>query len=297
MIGVWGVYAPYTRIGGFDLARTNLNFHQTFKPERQYISGLLSEIECCNGLDIQEISNQTGIPTGKSSGKVEPTISYAEYMGLIKKQKCDGKYELEYTALGECIRDEDSGLLEKLTLLLMHCMIVRPYGGAELWAYIIHSVFPKYRNSLTIKQFEKEIELQFGTSVKMAPFNGCYQDLFSSLNLVGISGDQIQINAQKLDGDFVYLYAYVLFEYWKEWLENTDSTEVTLASISEITSEHLKKIGFKNVFGWSEKEEYQVLEMMASKGLIVLNRQMIPFTVRRVVDTESLIELLYSELC
>ena len=37
--------------------------------------------------------------------------------------------------------------------------------------------------------------------------------------------------------------------------------------------------------------------MMASKGLIVLNRQMIPFTVRRVVDTESLIELLYSELC
>ena len=159
MIGVWGVYAPYTRIGGFDLARTNLNFHQTFKPERQYISGLLSEIECCNGLDIQEISNQTGIPTGKSSGKVEPTISYAEYMGLIKKQKCDGKYELEYTALGECIRDEDSGLLEKLTLLMMHCMIVRPYGGAELWAYIIHSVFPKYRNSLTIKQFEKEIEL------------------------------------------------------------------------------------------------------------------------------------------
>ena len=78
---------PIHRLGGLDLAKTNLNFHQTFKPERQYISGLLSEIECCNGLDIQEISNQTGIPTGKSSGKVEPTISYAEYMGLIKKQK------------------------------------------------------------------------------------------------------------------------------------------------------------------------------------------------------------------
>jgi len=37
--------------------------------------------------------------------------------------------------------------------------------------------------------------------------------------------------------------------------------------------------------------------MMASKGLIVLNRQMIRFTVRRVVDRESLIVLLYSELC
>ena len=54
---------PIHRLGGLDLAKTNLNFHQTFKPERQYISGLLSEIECCNGLDIQEISNQTGIPT------------------------------------------------------------------------------------------------------------------------------------------------------------------------------------------------------------------------------------------
>lgn len=279
------------------MATTNLNFHQTFKPERQYISGLLTELKCCSGLDIQEISNQTGIPTGKNSGKVEPTIYYADYMGLINKQKLDGKYKLTYTSLGKCIEEEDGGLLEKLTLLAMHCMLVRPYNGAELWAYIIHSIFPKYRNSLTLKQFEKEIEIQFGSSVKMAPFNGCYQDLFGSLNIISVKDDQITIYPQKVDVDFVYLYAYILFEYWDEWLDKASLDEVTMASRTEITATHLKKIGFKNAFGWNEKAEYQVLELLANKGLIVLNRQMIPYTIRRVTEKESLIELMYSELC
>lgn len=279
------------------MARTNLNFHQTFKPERQYISSLLSALENCSGLDVQEISNQTGIPTGKSSGKVEPTISYAEYMGLLTKEKKDGQYDIAYTNLGRCINDEDAGLLEKLSLLAMHCMLVRPFRGAELWAHIFHNVFPKYRNRLTAKQFEKEIEIQFGAGVKMAPFNGCYQDLFGSLNLLENDADQIILNKTKIDPDFVYLYAFVLISYWDEWMKYAPKTETQMASETEITADHLGQIGFRNPFGWSEKDEYQVLELMASKGLIVLNRQMVPFTVRRATDLETVIDELYSELC
>ena len=111
------------------MSKTNLNFHLTFRPERQYISSLLGAIDSCNDADIQEISAATGIPTGKSSGKVEPTIRYAEYMGLLKQQKADGKYTFEHTPLGQCAADEDPGLLEKLTLLIMHTMLVRPYFG------------------------------------------------------------------------------------------------------------------------------------------------------------------------
>ncbi|MGM9929320.1 MAG: hypothetical protein ACI35P_15360 [Bacillus sp. (in: firmicutes)] len=279
------------------MARTNLNFHYTFKPERQYISSLLSEVENCNGLDVQDISNQTGIPTGKSSGKVEPTLSYAEYMGLLTKEKRDGKYDIGYTVLGECIKDEDTGLLEKLSLLAMHCMLVRPFNGAELWSHIFHNVFPKYRNKLTQKQFEKEIEIQFGTGVVMSPFKGCYQDLFGSLNLIDENADQIILNSSKIDSDFVYLYALTLFTYWDEWLDKVSDNEKKMASTTEITANHLSAIGFRNPFGWSEKDEYQVLELMANKGLIVLNRQMVPFTVRRTTDLESIIDALYSELC
>lgn len=35
---------------------------------------------------VQEISEETGIPTGKFTGKVKPHIEYARYMGLIEKE-------------------------------------------------------------------------------------------------------------------------------------------------------------------------------------------------------------------
>ena len=66
------------------MSKTNLNFHLTFRPERQYISSLLGAIDSCNDVDIQEISAVADIPTGKSCCKVEPAIHYAEYMGLLK---------------------------------------------------------------------------------------------------------------------------------------------------------------------------------------------------------------------
>ena len=48
---------------------------------------------------------------------------------------------------------------------------------------------------------------------------------------------------------------------------------------------------------WLEKDEYRVLELMAMKKLIVINRQMVPFTIRRISDFDFLLEMLYSELC
>ena len=46
-----------------------------------------------------------------------------------------------------------------------------------------------------------------------------------------------------------------------------------------------------------DEEEYQALEMMANKGIIVLNRQMVPFSIRKAVEIETVIDRLYSELC
>ena len=70
----------------------NINFHKTFKAEGQYISSILEIADGKTWFTTREISEMTGIPQGKSSGKVEPHINYAEYMGLIKseKEKKDG---------------------------------------------------------------------------------------------------------------------------------------------------------------------------------------------------------------
>ena len=279
------------------MAHANLSFHQTFKPERQFLSSILVESESCSGLDILEISNLTGIPTGVSSGKVEPSIAYAEYMGLVSKSRQAGKIEIRCTPLGECIKTEDPGFFEKLTLLIMHCMITRPWNGAALWSYIFQVILPRYHFRITANQFSKEIELHFGPGVKMAPFNGCYLELFQPLGLLHFDADNLALSPIKIDPDFVYLYAFVLFTYWDEWLANSSKEDSKMASAEEITANHLNMICFRNPFGWDERTEYQVLELMAANNLIALNRQMVPFTVRRTTDLNFLLQKLYSELC
>lgn len=42
------------------MERQNLNFHQIFKPERNYISNILKDGEICSGMTVQAIAEQTG---------------------------------------------------------------------------------------------------------------------------------------------------------------------------------------------------------------------------------------------
>ena len=67
--------------------QVNVNFHQTFKPECQYISSILDIADGITWRSVKDISAVTGIPQGTSSGKVEPHISYAEYKGLVKAKE------------------------------------------------------------------------------------------------------------------------------------------------------------------------------------------------------------------
>ena len=68
-------------------------------------------------------------------------------------------------------------------------------------------------------------------------------------------------------------------------------------SSNEISSEQLSDSGFRLPFGWSELDEYHVLERLQDKKIIALNRQMNPFTVRKILEKEEIVELLYTELC
>ena len=65
------------------ISRSKLKFHETFQPEWTYIARVLELAKdnyCGSKFDISDI---TGIPTGKQKGKVEPHIKYAQFMGLI----------------------------------------------------------------------------------------------------------------------------------------------------------------------------------------------------------------------
>lgn len=278
---------------------TNLDFHQTFKPEKNCLCNLLMALPECDEKTVQEISKITGIPTGKSSGKVVPSIWYLTYMGLIQSSLSDSKYKLQYTELGNKIMEEDPGIMEELTLLLMHCMLTRMHSGAELWSFIINTMLPMHNGKVRKDTAEKEIELRYGKKVNVSPFNGTYVGLFSQLNLISLTDEGYLQNKHLFNEEFIYLYGLVLYEYWDEWIQGMEESEKVKNKVSntEITAAQLWETKFRYPFGWSEQEEYHTLEKLHDKGIITLNRQMVPFVLRKAMTKEEVMAELYSELC
>ena len=281
------------------MIKKGLSFHQSFKPEHNLLCSLLQSLPECSGKTAQEISKLTGIPTGDSSGKVVPTIYYLEYMGLIVENLKNKKFILGYTELGKRVLTEDPGFMEELTLLLLHCMLVRKNNGAELWNYIICNLIPKYHGRINKVNFDKELQINFGKSVNLAPFNGTYTGLFSNIGTLDVTNDGYNLQKQTINLDYIYLYGFVLYAYWSDWLDGLTDEEKKKKKKSdiEITSVQLEEIGFRRPFGWTEQEEYQVLELLQDKGVISLNRQMVPFTIRKIMIEDEISNLLYSELC
>jgi hypothetical protein len=268
----------------------NINFHQTFKPEKQYIGSMLNAAGSAVAMSVQDISANTGIPNGKSSGKVEPHIMYAKYMGLIEAEKKGGAYSLSKTKLGDIVEAEDPGLQEELTILLCHTMMLRKENGADMWSTVFMDILPRYRNGIKKDLLLKELEKRFdgkANKKNIAPFFSSYEDIFSTLNILTLDSDSILINEIMYNKEFIFLYAYVLFEYWDELFPKYE----------EISSVQLEKVCFGKAFGWNEQKEHEVLEHLSDKGIIRMNKQLVPYTIFRLIDKETVMGKLYSELC
>lgn len=110
--------------------------------------------------------------------------------------------------------------------------------------------------------------------------------MFSCLGILNISNDVVAINAVQYNREYIYVYAMVLFEFW-------DNMHVEQTEISESQFSAMK---IKNIFGWNEQQEYEMLEHLSDKGIIRLNRQLVPYTILKLADKDAMIEKLYSEL-
>lgn len=271
-------------------SQSNLNFHQTFKPERQYVGSILDIAGNIESMSVPEISSYTGIPNGKSSGKVEPHIQYSKYMGLVEAEKNEGVYTIARTELGNVVYMEDPGLQEDLTLLLCHAMMLRNSAGADMWNAVFTKVLPRYRGEIKKETLIKELENLFdgkANKKNFAPFLGSYEEMFSSLDILMINAETVCLKEKTYNKEYIYLYGYILFELWDELYMGQD----------EISSIQLTELNFGKIFGWDEQSEHEVLEYLADKGIIRLNRQLVPYTIFRLSDKDEVMKRLYSELC
>lgn len=271
-------------------SKQNLNFHRTFGPEREHISRLLELASGMTPMTKEEIFSQTGIPTGRSSGKVEPHIRYAVFMGLLKDKVTQGRYVLERTPLGDILWRNDPNLVEVLSQLICHSSITRPIQGAPLWHFLFHKAIPVLGRNLAIGTINQAVSIEFQISkVNLSPFKTCYtkDKSFGALRI--LEADGLHWNFRPLDyrSEFRYVYAFTLLSAW----------EVQMANRSELTIDEIEGVlGWGRPFIWGRREVMNTLDSLADLGIIGLNKQLTPITIIRRSDSVSAREKMFSLL-
>lgn len=267
---------------------SNLNFHQTFPPDGNMISRLLTSDIFNIALSKEEISQLTGIPTGKSSGKVEPHIKYAEYMGLLRDSFSEGKHTLTLTPLGKCILEEDPSLSEKVSILTCYLQMTSAFDGAPLWETIVSEVLPRNRFIIAESALRDILSRETEVVINYGPFFSSLEDaFFSPLQIVERSGESLRTKKQRYEADMIYVYAYAFF---KEW-------ETRYPSRDELTADEISTILMPGSMGWLSQDFYLIMEHMQEKGLLSFNRQLVPYIVTKHNTSGGLLPKLFSELC
>lgn len=266
---------------------TNLNFHQTFPPDESMLSRLLTSDVFGESLTKEEISMRTGIPTGKSSGKVEPHIDYALYMGLVEDSFRDGKHTLALTSLGSVIANEDPGFSENVTRMVCHLRLVSPFGGAPLWVSVMSEILPKKHLRVSLSVLMDSLQKETSANINLGPLFSSYEEaLFSPLKLLDRSNKTITIKKHVIKPDLIYVYAYALFREWEACFSGHD----------EITADEIGRLIMPDSLGWTQADLYAAMELMQDKGLLVFNRQLTPYTVTKNYSAEMILPRIYSEL-
>lgn len=271
------------------MAKYNLNFHETFPPDRAYLSKILQNTDVIDNITMEDISELTGIPTGKSSGKVVPHINYSKFMNLIDYELQEGKFIIKRTSLGSEIFREDPYMNERITKLLLNYFLTSKYCGAQMWNLIFREFPYTYGKMISSNIVSTEIERYYGKRVKLSPFNSTYNksNSFKDIEVLKFEDEIYKFTSLGFEYEGFYMYLYSLLIE----LEALDIFRKEF-SYSEIFHQIKWNLGFQ----WSENEAIKVLERFESKSLISINRQLSPITVILNVSSLDICNKIYSLL-
>ncbi len=263
----------------------HLNFHQTFRPEKDHIVNLLSVANLSTTKD--ELSQRFGITTGKSSGKVEVSLLYLQAARLLYFKKQSGVFDISRTALGDIVFREDKFLEHSMTQLMIHYFYCSSASLLKLWRLL----FVDYRmvtKTIDINSFKEFAERKYSSkNIRTAPLVGTYiSDFEQFINIDLLSQDsegKYYFNPVDIIPVYVSFYAYILlFE-----LETINSTN------KDFTLEDLIKIGFHNIFGWDQDDLRKLLIIIEQTGIITLNKQFDNYNIYLNAKSSEIMNDLY----
>lgn len=270
------------------ISPVNLDFHETFAPEREHLSKLLSLTNDPRLLTKEEIFELTSIPTGEYSGKVVPHIRYAEYMGLIKSELQNKAFLLSATELGKIIIGEDPYLFDNPTQLVAHYNLTSLFGGAPLWSFIFRRCMISLGKRFTDERVNTVITKHFGKNkVNLTPVRSCYKNdsAFATLNLISFKNNVWEFVMHKPKKTLGYLYGYTLLKDWETCYGRR--MEITL---NELTDE----LAWNLAYGWDNKTTLDVLDILMDLGIVNLNKQLIPIIIIRKASSAEVLNKIYS---
>lgn len=272
-------------------SNTQLKFHETFQPEAKYITKIMELAYEKYAGNKHEISEQTGIPTGKQKGKVEPTIRYASYMGLVCYSYQKGIYSLSLTPLGREVFMQDKYLHEDLSKWICHYGISCVRDGAPQWDFFVNKLHPGFSGNVSqehaLFKANQEFDVNYSAEEMFGVLKRSYtQGFFTNLDYIHWESDIQFVEHHQLP-ELVFVYAYALYSNWEKLISNRQ--EATMIEIQD-------EIGLGKIFGFNNEELGLVLDLLADENLISLNRQLFPATVILTSSTKFIIEQLYTRL-
>lgn len=267
----------------------DVEFHKTFTPQDNYITKILELADKNFSGTKEEISEITGIPTGKTSGKVIPHIKYSYYMGFINYSKMGSIFMLKLTDLGKKVFNEDKYLFENISKLIAHYYICDPYRGAAIWSFIYKSLPYKLDNPLNINMIKTRFNDIFhhDDNNNLRIVKKSYSEGFWKPLKLMEWNDSLILNSKSYNRDYKYVYAYTLLDSW-EFLKNSER-ELTVEQLSD-------ELYWFRRFGFDISEAMNVLDELAFEKIVSVNKQLHPCTVVRLAQSEDIIDHLYDSL-
>ena len=267
------------------------NFHQTFKPERSYLSALLRYAAAGKNGTLDDISQHTGIPTGSSSGKVQPTIDYCTGMGLLRSQKANNAYTFSLTPFGRMVLKEDPFLLESVTQWLAHLQLCHPKTGADLWYNVFVEGAEILGMDFSRQELEKYLRTVYATKARnpIGPVIRTYDDevAFKRAGVLTESNDQIHRSAAPRSMESRRGYAAWLAQLLADFFPDPRNIPVT---------EWESACGWKRATGWHPSTATDILADAEQLGVLTIDRHMQPWLVDLRLSPDDVWSTIYDDM-
>lgn len=268
-------------------------FHKSFALERDNIAKILAFAAENSTSDRFKVAEETGIGIGKnaSDGKVQPTIQYAVYGGLLTEESAELRNTIAFSDVGKIIFKNDPRLKSPISQWTMHYFFCRPQNEAEIWAFFVHEFLPQYV-SFDGQSLEEELKRKFSElSERVNKENrriltSCYTDPngLSKIELVE-SFQKDEFVRGRVNYPNAYLAAYILAEIWEA--QHGDESSVNPNALLE--SGHLA-----TTLNLNEGDLQNCLNEMSAIGAIQQMREAPPFQViRKWTDKFDLLRRAY----